>query len=510
MSERGRISVNAAYQLLAQAAVLAASFVASPIIVHGLGMEAYGILVIVGVTTNYFGFVELGLGRATVQLLGRHRARGEHADFHEVLWTSTVAYLVLSLLGGAALMAASPLLATRILRVSPALRSQAIWAFLLSAAGLVIALQRNVASSVATAMERFDLISKVTIGAGALMAIVNVTLVLRGAHIVGVILGGLVVQVVSLALYWVISARLVPDLLPPRLSLEKLGTLVRFGGYITVSQIVNPLLENVEKFLIGAFAAVDQLPYYSLPYSAAWALTAVPTSLVSVIYPAIVRLLAQDDHAAVRETVRRAIRYIFVVLVGPVLLLVVYAPEILTAWMGADFAVNASACLRILAVAVLVNVVGWSPYQLIHAAGRADLTARYHLIELLVHVPLSILLITRLGVTGAALAWLARVVLDTALLLRAATRIAGLGAWLLVREVFGRGLAVALALLPLLVLARAWLDPAHRATMALALGLISVGYVAPVVWLGLGGDERRTVVSAIEALAAPWRARLAR
>jgi len=124
VNDRGRISVNAAYQLLAQAAVLAANFVASPIIVHGLGIEAYGILVIVGVATNYFGFVELGLGRATVQLLGRHRARGERADFKEVIWTSTAAYLVLSLLGAGALMAASPVLATRILKVSPALRSR--------------------------------------------------------------------------------------------------------------------------------------------------------------------------------------------------------------------------------------------------------------------------------------------------------------------------------------------------------------------------------------------------
>src|SRR5689334_20298961 len=89
VSRPGRISLSAAYQLVAQAAVLGLSLVSSPIIVHGLGLEAYGLLLIVGIATNYFGFVELGLGRAAVQLLGGHRARGEDADFRSVLWTAT-------------------------------------------------------------------------------------------------------------------------------------------------------------------------------------------------------------------------------------------------------------------------------------------------------------------------------------------------------------------------------------------------------------------------------------
>ena len=114
------------------------------------------------------------------------------------------------------------------------------------------------------------------------------------------------------------------------------------------------------------------------------------------------RLLAQEDHAGVRETFRSATRLIYVVVLGPVVLLVVYAPQILTAWMGIAFAARASACLRLLSVAVLVNVLAWPAYQLLHAAGRADRTARYHPFELLIHVPLSIVLLSRAGVVGAA------------------------------------------------------------------------------------------------------------
>lgn len=502
MTGRGRISTNAAYQLFAQVGVLALNLVASPLIVHGLGLEAYGLLVLVGVTTNYFGFVELGLGRATIQVLAQHRTRGENDEFREVFWTASAAYLALSVVGAVALVVAAPWIVKSVLAVSPAFVPQAIHAFWIGAAGLVVTMQRDVASSVATAMERFDLIGRLTLFIGLLQTVVNVGLVLWGFPLTGVMLGGLAVQGLALAVYWVIAFAVAPKLRPLRIQLSRLRGLLRFGGYVTVSQVVGPLLVHSEKVFIGAFATVQQLPYYAVPYNLSWALTAVPTSLVSVIYPALVRLRAQGDAAGVRETVRRSTRYVFVALLGPVVILVVYAREILTVWMGADFAVQASGCLRILAIAVLANVMAWPAYQLLHAAGRADLTARYHVVELVIHIPASILLISQLGVLGAAIAWLLRVAIDSALLLRAAAEVAGMPAHFLAREMFGRAVGVAVLLLPFLWILRGVAGAGSRAGAALSLGAIGVCYVAPVVWLGLGREEHRTILTAIRALMA--------
>jgi O-antigen/teichoic acid export membrane protein len=295
---RGRISTNAAYQLFAQMGVLALNLVASPLIVHGLGLEAYGLLVLVGVTTNYFGFVELGLGRATIQVLAQHRTRGEDDEFREVFWTASAAYLALSVVGAVALVVSAPWIVKSVLAVSPAFVPQAIHAFWIGAAGLVVTMQRDVASSVATAMERFDLIGRLTLFIGLLQTAVNVGLVLWGFPLTGVMLGGLAVQGLALAVYWVIAFAVAPKLRPLRIQLGRLRGLLRFGGYVTVSQVVGPLLVHSEKVFIGAFATVQQLPYYAVPYNLSWALTAVPTSLVSVIYPALVRLRAQETRRA--------------------------------------------------------------------------------------------------------------------------------------------------------------------------------------------------------------------
>ena len=56
------------------------------------------------------------------------------------------------------------------------------------------------------------------------------------------------------------------------------------------------------------------------------------------------------------------------------------------------------------------------PSGFINALGRPDLVAKLNLAELAVHLPLAWILISRFGVTGAALAWTIRVMLDAGLL----------------------------------------------------------------------------------------------
>jgi O-antigen/teichoic acid export membrane protein len=91
--------------------------------------------------------------------------------------------------------------------------------------------------------------------------------------------------------------------------------------------------------------------------------------------------------------------------------------------MGPDFAARSTGALQILAIAMLVNAIAWSPYVMLQASGRPDLTAKFHLAELVVHLPLTLVFVRLWGVTGAALAWFFRVALDTSLIYGAAIRL---------------------------------------------------------------------------------------
>ena len=100
-----------------------------------------------------------------------------------------------------------------------------------------------------------------------------------------------------------------------------------------------------------------------------------------------------------------------------VLFLVILGPDLLKIWMGAGFASQTTRVLQILALGVLANGMSYVPYNMLQAVGRPDLTAKFHLFELVPYVLLCLFLIPRWGISGAAAASAFRFSLDFALLL---------------------------------------------------------------------------------------------
>ena len=85
-------------------------------------------------------------------------------------------------------------------------------------------------------------------------------------------------------------------------------------------------------------------------------------------------------------------------------------------WLGSDFAQHSTLVVRLLAVAVFVNGVGQVPFAHLQSAGRPDITARLHLIELPAYVVVLLFFVKLWGIQGAAIAWMLRIVIDALLM----------------------------------------------------------------------------------------------
>ena len=115
----------------------------TPYIVHKLGMESYGLLMTVGIVTNYFWFMDLGLGQATVKYVAEHVAREEWDEVNRIFWTSFLAYAVLGILAALAIIAIAPYCVRSWLQIPPALQPTALLVFHLSSLGFVAGMINN-------------------------------------------------------------------------------------------------------------------------------------------------------------------------------------------------------------------------------------------------------------------------------------------------------------------------------------------------------------------------------
>jgi O-antigen/teichoic acid export membrane protein len=151
---------------------------------------------------------------------------------------------------------------------------------------------------------------------------------------------------------------------------------------------------------------------------------------------------------------------------GPVaLVLVFFARPILDLWVGGRFAAEGTAVLQILAAGALINSLACLPQRLLQGVGRPDLTAKFYLLELPLHVALAWLFVRRFGLPGAALAWSVRVGIDFVLLIVAACWVTRTSPRLLA----GRDMARTLATLAALAVSFSVLSGASHAPVTQAL-----------------------------------------
>ncbi len=200
-----------------------------------------------------------------------------------------------------------------------------------------------------------------------------------------------------------------------------LRPLFSFGGWMTVSNIVSPMMVYVDRFLIGSILSIVAVAYYATPYEIATKLLIVPGALVGVLFPAFSTAMVADLRRGAM-LYHRATKYVGLFLFPSVFALILFGHNLLQIWLGHEFAVHSTRVLQILSIGVFANALATVPFALIQGIGRADITGKLHLIELPFYLAAVWLLTKHLGIEGTAIAWTIRVMVDAALLFCAAGR----------------------------------------------------------------------------------------
>ncbi|MBI4165293.1 MAG: flippase [Acidobacteria bacterium] len=415
---------NTVLNLAGHAVPLVVGLVSIPYVVRGLGNEGFGILSIAWVLLGYFGLFDLGLGRATTKFVAECLGRGEMERLPRLVWTSLGSQLVFGLIGSLIFGIFVPVLVDRILKIPPALLRDAKLSFWLLAGSLPVVLATTALRSVLESAQRFDLVNYVKVPANISVFLLPAIAVAFGLHLPGIILLLVLSRLVATLAYLDLCVKLFPTL-AHKFSVDSalLRPLLSYGGWITVSGVVSPVLVYLDRFVIGALITMAAVGYYTAPAEMVGRLSIFPGSLIVTLFPAFSSLDAFGAKERLENLYARSIKFLLLTLGPALVLLAVFARQLLQFWLGSDFATHSTIVLQILAGGVVLNSLALVPYTLIQGLGRPDVTAKFHLLELPLYAVLVWVLVERWGISGAAIAWTMRVSLDALLLFGAAWRL---------------------------------------------------------------------------------------
>jgi O-antigen/teichoic acid export membrane protein len=409
---------NTLLNLIGQAAPLLVGVVTLPFVVHGLGPERYGLLSLSWVVLGYFTIFDLGLGRAATKYVAEALAKGNKDQAARLVWTAVTVQAICGGLGALVLAAIAPFLVQHVLNIPPALVGEARTTFYCLALAIPGVLVSSSLMGVLAATQRFDLVNAVGASFNVVNSILTLVAVLSWRwHLPDIVAMLVASRFLATGVYYWLCLRVLPVLKGlPRCHRHELRALIGFGGWVTVSSIVGPILVYLDRFVIGVLLTMSAVTYYSAPYEVVTRLWIIPTSFVATLFPAFSVLAGQGQWERLTYLFSRSTQWVLLTLGSVVVVLIIFAHDILQVWLGSAFANESTYVLQILAVGVLVNSLAHVPHSLLQAQGRPDVTAKLHLAELPLHGFLVWWLIGLWGTTGAALAWTIRVAVDALLL----------------------------------------------------------------------------------------------
>jgi len=408
--------------LLGHVAPLAAALVAVPVLVTQLEPARFGFLSLAWVIVGYFGLFDLGLGRALTRLIAERTGTSRESELPVLARTALLVLTGVGCAAGALLFAIAPWLCSDVLKLPQGLQVETAAGLQALALCLPFVTLTAALRGVLEAGQRFGWVNALRIPLGVLTFLVPVAVTVHTPDLFAVCVALAVLRVAGCAAHWLVCVKLYPALMrlgaPSR---QGFSEMFGYGMWLTVSNVVGPLMVYLDRFVIGALISVAAVAYYTAPYEVVTRLWLVPAALTGVLFPVFAGSFVADPERT-RTIYRKAIIVLAATMLPLTLIMGLGADFWLTAWLGVDYAREGVRVAQILSAGVLFNSLAHLPFSLLQAAGRADWTAKLHVIELPLYIAALAWLVPGYGIDGAALVWAGRCVLDALVLFVLAQR----------------------------------------------------------------------------------------
>lgn len=399
-----RYGRNVVSQYLYTAVAAVVALVMTPVLVHGLGKEQYGIWVLVASFALYFELLEFGFGTTTIKFVAEYDARDDGEGLRRAIATSFWVLAipgVLALALGLALAFGFPSL----FGISESLAGAVAILVLVVAFDVAVSIPGDTFGGTLVGLQRFDLVNYTLVAVTAAQAIGWAIVLAAGGGLVAL---GIVTVSISLTgqfARYLLARRVLGPVGVPRSKVDRAlaRRFTTLSGWYSMAQIAELVLVRIDTVVVGLVVGVKAAAVYAVGQKLVLAVEQIAGPSVRAFLPFASELDAKRDDEALRGAVLFGTRVTVGIATPLCVTLGLLAVPAIHVWVGAGFS-DAAQVIVYLAGALVIASFARTGSLTLQGMGRPRMPALISASEGALNLLLSVALGTAIGLKGVALA----------------------------------------------------------------------------------------------------------
>ena len=399
-----KVVKNTVFNIIGYSWMIIVTLFLTPYIIRHVGIERYGIWVIIGLVTGYFGLLDFGIGQSFVKFISESYTKGDYKGINGIvntgLWFYSI-FGILCIVGGFFFI--EPILS--FFKIPPYLHNEASFIFLLGIAIFCVSGAISPFIEIQKGLQRMDITNKVTIGMSVPLMVGTVFFLQKGYGLRGLMVNNGLLLIIGSAVNIIVAFRLIPGLkIDPFLKNNRTFKVLFMYGYkVQVSKLASMLHFQLDRLIIAHFLNVGLVTYYSVAAQIAHKMRSIPVVLISAIFPAAAELDAKQDNDSLSQLYYRSLKYLVVMSMPLSIAVIFMARPFINLWLGAGYE-KSVITLQILSFAYFINILTGPGYFILNGMGKPEYSMKASLLGGFLNLILSIFLAIKMGYFGVVIA----------------------------------------------------------------------------------------------------------
>lgn len=386
--------------------MISASFIVTPILVHNLGNEQYGVWTLIGSIVGYFAIMDFGVMTALVRYISKYDSKKEYEKSRSFYSNACGFFLIV----GVTIAFTCVIIGfvfPDIFEVQTLGKKYVIVVFILAGFELAALMGTGMFSGVLHAKQEFFILNCIDILLLLIKYIILVWVLYNGYKLLAVAIIHLSATVLRSSLRYIVIRKRHPHLKYKfnewDMTVQK--KIFSYSIYSFMIALSIKVLFFTDSIVLGSLVSVSAVTFYAIPMTIMTYMEQIVTVGMSVFTPVISSNEAVGDDQNNINIYVWGSRYALMISLPVVFVLYTNGDSFISLWMGEDYGIKSTSLLRILCLGYIFYLSQVIATELLKGISRHRFISFVFIVEAVVNLALSVILIKYFGygMEGAAL-----------------------------------------------------------------------------------------------------------